>query len=52
MATKSGRTISNVRERSIKSLIVRWEFLLVLIFVAVNIMNANLSPVYLKLNFL
>lgn len=48
MATKSGRTISNVRERSIKTLVVRWEFLLVLIFVAVNIMNANLSPYYLN----
>lgn len=52
MATKSGRTIADVQKRSLKTLIVRWEFLLVLIFVAVNIMNANLSPVYLKLNFL
>lgn len=52
MATKSGRTISNVRGHSIKSLIVRWEFLLILIFVAVNIMNANLSPVYLNAKFL
>ena len=52
MATKSGRTISNAREFSLKSLIVRWEFLLILIFVAVNIMNANLSPVYLNAKFL
>lgn len=52
MATKSGRTISSIKERSWKTLFVRWEFLLVLIFIAVNIMNANLSPVYLKLNFL
>ena len=52
MATKSGRTIASVKERSIKSLLVRWEFLLVLIFVAVNIMNANLSPVYLNPQFL
>lgn len=52
MATKSGRTISSVRERSWKSLLVRWEFLLILIFVAVNIMNANLSPVYLNAKFL
>ena len=52
MATKSGRTISNARELSLKSLIVRWEFLLILIFVAVNIMNANLSPVYLNAKFL
>ena len=47
MATKSGRTISNVRERSFKSLVVRWEFLLILIFLAVNVMNACLSPYYL-----
>ena len=47
MATKSGRTISNVRERSWKTLLVRWEFLLVLIFLAVNVMNASLSPYYL-----
>ena len=52
MATKSGRTISSIRERSWKSLLVRWEFLLILIFVAVNIMNANLSPVYLNAKFL
>ena len=32
MATKSGRTISHIKERSIKQLLIRWEFLLVLIF--------------------
>jgi rhamnose transport system permease protein len=47
MATKSGRTISNVKERSFKSLVVRWEFLLVLIFIAVNAMNISLSTYYL-----
>ena len=47
MATKSGRTISDVRERSVKSLLLRWEFLLVLIFVGVNAMNISLSPYYL-----
>lgn len=47
MATKSGRTIASVRERSITRLLVRWEFLLVLIFIAVNIMNVSLSPYYL-----
>lgn len=48
MATKSGRTISSVKDRSIKSLLVRWEFLLVLIFLGVNIMNICLSPNYLN----
>lgn len=47
MATKSGRTISAVRERSVKSLLFRWEFLLVLIFVGVNAMNIAISPHYL-----
>lgn len=47
MATKSGRTISNVRERSVVKLLVRWEFLLVLIFIGINIMNICLSPYYL-----
>lgn len=48
MATKSGRTISSVKDRSFKSLVVRWEFLLILIFLGVNIMNISLSPNYLN----
>ncbi|MBQ7330776.1 MAG: ABC transporter permease [Oscillospiraceae bacterium] len=48
MATKSGRTISSVKSRSIKDLVVRWEFLLVLIFLGVNVMNICLSPNYLN----
>lgn len=52
MATKSGRTIANVKERSIKELLLRWESLLILIFLAVNLMNIGLSPNYLKIRFL
>lgn len=52
MATKSGRTISSLKERSLKSLLLRWEALLILIFLAVNVMNICLSPNYLKLNFM
>ncbi len=48
MATKSGRTISLNKDRSIKALVVRWEFLLILIFLGVNIMNACLNPKYLN----
>lgn len=48
MATKSGRTISSIKDRSVKSLLVRWEFLLVLIFLGVNVMNVCLSPNYLN----
>ena len=48
MATKSGRTISHQKDRSIKALLVRWEFLLILIFLGVNIMNVCLNPKYLN----
>lgn len=48
MATKSGRTIEYIQKKSIKNLLIRWETLLVFIFLAVNIMNINLSPNYLK----
>ena len=48
MATKSGRTISDVRQRSLKALLLRWEALLLLIFLAVNVMNICISPYYLN----
>ena len=32
MATKSGRTISHLRKLSIKDVLIRWEFLLIVIF--------------------
>ena len=48
MATKSGRTISSLKKRSVKELLLRWESLLVFIFLAVNIMNVCISPYYLN----
>lgn len=48
MATKSGRTISDVRQHSLKELFLRWETLLILIFLAVNVMNICISPYYLN----
>ena len=48
MATKSGRTISSIKERSIKELLLRWEALLILIFLSVNVMNICISPYYLN----
>lgn len=44
MATKSGRTIEHLRKRSIGSFLLRWEVMLFLIFIAVNVVNYNLSP--------
>lgn len=49
MATKSGRTIAYEKKTTAKSLLLRWESLLVLIFLAVNVMNISLSPNYLNL---
>ncbi len=48
MATKSGRTISDVKKLSLKELFLRWEALLVLILLAVNVMNICISPYYLN----
>ena len=48
MATKSGRTISDVKQLSVKELFLRWEALLILIFLAVNVMNVCISPYYLN----
>lgn len=49
MATKSGRTIEHVRKHSIGKFLLRWEVMLFLIFLVVNVINYNLSPdKYLK----
>ena len=48
MAENSGRTISIQKERSVKQFLLKWETLLVIIFIAVNIININLSSNYLK----
>ncbi len=42
------RNIIAVRERSFKTTFVRWETMLVAMFIAVNIMNISISPNYLK----
>ncbi len=47
MAGKSGRTIASEQKRSAKDLLMRWETLLLFIFIAVNIMNMSLSKNYL-----
>lgn len=48
MATKSGRTIEAVQKRTAKTLLLRWETLLIVIFLAVNVMNMSLSKNYLN----
>ena len=48
MATKSGRTIIAEKPRTLKSVFLRWEWLLVVIFIAINIMNTLISPYYMS----
>ena len=48
MATKSGRTIQSTKKLTVKSLLLRWETLLLVIFIAVNVMNMSLSKNYLN----
>lgn len=48
MATKSGRTILSERKPTLRSIFARRETLLILLFLAVNIMNMNLSKNYLN----
>ena len=50
MATKSGRTISAEKDQSVKSFFLRWEFLLIVLFLIVNIMNASISSKYLNVD--
>ncbi|HIZ23442.1 MAG TPA: ABC transporter permease [Candidatus Blautia faecigallinarum] len=46
MAGKSGRSINNVPESSVKRIIFSWEGILVLLFIAVNIFCAFFSEYY------
>lgn len=48
MATKSGRTILAEQPFSWKTFFMKWEWLLAILFIGINIMNANLSPYYLS----
>ncbi len=46
------RSISVDRPRGLRTFFLQWEWLLVLIFVVVNVINSNLSPYYLNLGSL
>ena len=52
MAGKSGRTINNVPESSVKRMILSWEGILVLVLIGVNIFCAFFSDVYNVANLL
>ena len=52
MAGKSGRSINNVPESSVKRTIFSWEGILVLVLIGVNIFCAFFSDVYNVSNLL
>ena len=52
MAGKSGRSLAAVPEKSFKKLILSWEGILFLLFIAVNIFCKCISPVYTFTNVL
>ena len=43
------RTIQSKKDFNLKTFFFQWEWLLVLIFILVNILNANLSPYYMNI---
>lgn len=45
---KSGRTIQATRKVTAKTILLRWETMLVFLFLAVNAMNIAISPNYLN----
>ena len=48
MTTQPDRSLLAARNSTLKSIFLRWEFLLLGLFVAINIMNASISPYYLN----
>lgn len=50
MATKSGRVISAERSKDWKQIIIKWEVVLFLIFILINIFNSFISLYYMSVN--
>lgn len=46
------RTIQDKKPFSYRTFFFQWEWMLIVIFIAVNVMNANLSPYYMNLDSL
>ena len=46
MAGKSGRTISATPDKSLKKALLSWEGMLLVLFIAINILCKCISPVY------
>ena len=52
MAGKSGRTIANVPEKSLKKTVLCWEGMLVILFIVINLFCGGISPSYQFANVL
>ncbi len=52
MAGKSGRTIANVPEKSLKKTLFCWEGMLVILFIFINVFCKSISPNYQFVNVL
>ena len=50
MTMEQRNSIISKKEFSLKRFFLQWEWMLVLIFIIINIINANLSPYYLDGN--
>lgn len=48
--SKSNRVIIAEQKFSLKKFFLQWEWFLVILFIGINIMNANLSPYYMNSN--
>ncbi|HSK69221.1 MAG TPA: ABC transporter permease [Candidatus Limnocylindria bacterium] len=50
MTTQAERTIRDARAPSVRSALLRWEFLLLALLAAINVMNVSISANYLQAN--
>jgi rhamnose transport system permease protein len=50
MAEQAKRTIAAKQTKTLRTALLRWETLLIVLFVAVNVMNASISPNYLNVD--
>ncbi|HRX59459.1 MAG TPA: ABC transporter permease [Eubacteriales bacterium] len=50
MAEHASHTIIATRKKTLRSVLLRWETLLIVLFIAVNVMNASISKNYLNVD--
>ncbi len=50
MAEHGSRNIVSTQKKTLRSVLLRWETLLLVLFVAINVMNASISSNYLNVD--